>query len=191
MEKCYSIVDIEARPGGIWGLRPLDMAEVVVMVIFLKGNSMLKRLFTFWNETWCFTCKALLGVLWHHWEIGLLTHMFHIHSTLAIKRVKIPTWKYGLQADKTILCALSSCPSTAKVTSTNDSSCNSWSNTDSKLDWWLFQRKQNLWDVCVIIRPKLIDMDYGNWRTRIADVYRRMLHFNRMAPINIAPLPVT
>ncbi len=70
MEQCYSTVDIETRPGGIWGLRPLDMAEVVVMVIFFIWNSVLKRLFTFRKET-RFTCKVTLGVLWRHWEIGL------------------------------------------------------------------------------------------------------------------------
>ncbi len=58
MEKCCSIDDYAARPGGIWGLRWFDMKEVVVMAIFLIGNSVLKRLFTFWNEA-CFTCKAL------------------------------------------------------------------------------------------------------------------------------------
>ncbi len=66
MEKCYSIVDIKARLGKIWGLRPLDMAEAVVMVILI-GNSVLKRLFIFWNET-RFTCKAMLGMLWRHWK---------------------------------------------------------------------------------------------------------------------------
>ncbi len=43
MEKCYSIVDMEARSGGLWGLRLLDMAEVVVMVIIFIGNSVLKK----------------------------------------------------------------------------------------------------------------------------------------------------
>lgn len=56
------------------------------------------------------------------------------------------TWKYGLHADSTILCALSSWPSTASVTSTKDSSCSSWSKTESILLWWLFQRRQNLCD---------------------------------------------
>ncbi len=45
MEKCYSIVDIQASPVGISGLRPRDTVEVVV--IFSIGNSVLKRLFTF------------------------------------------------------------------------------------------------------------------------------------------------
>ncbi len=37
------LVDIEVRPGGIWSLTPLDMAKVVAMVIFLIGNSVLKK----------------------------------------------------------------------------------------------------------------------------------------------------
>ncbi len=45
METCYNIVDMDARSEGLWGLRPLDMAEVVMMVIILIGNSVLKRLF--------------------------------------------------------------------------------------------------------------------------------------------------
>ncbi len=51
IEKCYNIVDREARSGGLWGLRPLDMSEVVVMIIILIGNSVLKRLFIIlkWN----------------------------------------------------------------------------------------------------------------------------------------------
>ncbi len=42
---------MEARSGGLWDLRLLDMAEVVVMVIILIGNSVLKRLFIIlkWN----------------------------------------------------------------------------------------------------------------------------------------------
>ncbi len=44
MEKCYNIVEMEARSGGLWGLRTLDMAEVVVMIIILIGNSVLKKI---------------------------------------------------------------------------------------------------------------------------------------------------
>lgn len=55
-------------------------------------------------------------------------------------------WKYGLHALRTILCARSNCPSTARVTSTKLSSCRSWSKTDNRFDWWLFHRRQNLWE---------------------------------------------
>lgn len=46
----------------------------------------------------------------------------------------------------------------ASVTSVKVSACSSWSNTDSMLVWWLFHRRQNLWDdmvtscVCVTLR---------------------------------------
>lgn len=43
-------------------------------------------------------------------------------------------WKYGEQADSTILWAFIDLPSQANVTSTNDSLCNSWSNTFVKFD---------------------------------------------------------
>lgn len=43
-------------------------------------------------------------------------------------------WKYGEHADNTILCAFIDLPSQAKVTSTKDSLCNSWSNTFVKFD---------------------------------------------------------
>ncbi len=43
MEKCYNIVDMEAKSGELRGLRLLDMAEVMVMVIILIGNSVLKK----------------------------------------------------------------------------------------------------------------------------------------------------
>ena len=55
-------------------------------------------------------------------------------------------WKYGLHADRTILCAFSNRPSTASVTSTKLSSWRSWSNTESMFDWWLFHRRQNRWE---------------------------------------------
>ncbi len=41
MEKCYNIVDKRDLEGFD---RPLDMAEVVVMVIILIGNSVLKKI---------------------------------------------------------------------------------------------------------------------------------------------------
>ncbi len=85
-KKCYvSIVNIEVWPEGTWGLRPLDMVEVVVMVIFLRGNSVLKRLSTFWNET-RFTYKATFRVLWCHWEIGLSKKPDHLLTVRGLDR---------------------------------------------------------------------------------------------------------
>lgn len=53
------------------------------------------------------------------------------------------TWKNGLQADKTILCAWISRFSEMSVTSTIWSFCSSDENIAIKFGWWLFQRKQN------------------------------------------------
>lgn len=48
---------------------------------------------------------------------------------------KNSVWKYGLQAESTILWALMELPSQASVTSTNDSFCSNWSKTLVKFRW--------------------------------------------------------
>lgn len=53
------------------------------------------------------------------------------------------TWKYGLQADKTTLCACIWRPSAESVTSTSDLSCTKAENVVWKLSWWLSHRKHN------------------------------------------------
>lgn len=87
------------------------------------------------------------------------------------------TWKYGLHAESTILCALSNCPSTANVTSTKASSCSSWSNTESKLLWWLFQRKQNLCDaIASLLKSARLPLISANIRPyKYCTVYCRCL----------------
>ncbi len=92
MEKCYSIVDIEARPGGIWGLRPLDMAEVVVTVIFLIGNSVFKNCLHFETKHATSAKSRLLSVSWLHWEIGLLSRkeINYSHIRLSLGALESP-----------------------------------------------------------------------------------------------------
>lgn len=64
-----------------------------------------------------------------HWtSLSMTIGCLHLFSANML-------WKYGLQAERTILCALSVCPSQAMVTSTNVPFCKSWSNTFVRLLW--------------------------------------------------------
>lgn len=62
------------------------------------------------------------------------------------------------------LCAFKYCPSTASVTSVNVSACSNWSNTDNRLLWWLFHRKQNRCDAIFNCVSSLVLLVFVNRR---------------------------
>lgn len=129
----------------------------------------------------------------HKWITSETKHLF------SLVKWKAHTWKNGLHADKTILCAWISRFSEMSVTSTIWSFNSSDENIAIKFGWWLFQRKQYwssgifdaapIYRIYVLIDEELIWFEKISWCDEITrgnrkyeQARRRICHLNWISP---------